>query len=151
MKITKNKLLIVCVILCFVELIYILNLKIYLAYNNNFKKLPPDVALRIFYSTDVMEDQLSGNLIAAGEKVVPLVIKEVVRKDMIKRRYAIAALGIIGSVEALPVLEKIFRDITEQQYIRCDSLQAIQLINQDKANALSKETAVVSSNFCWLH
>ncbi len=90
----------------------------------------PELALKAFYEREVAEDQIMDPLILAGPSVVPLLEKELVNEDMPNRRYAVAALGNLGSKAALPILEKLTRSTTEVDYIRCDALAAIAMIDQ---------------------
>src|SRR5262245_45882955 len=64
----------------------------------------------------VAEDMLMDPLIVAGEKVVPLVIREIKNKEMPRRRYAIGFLGNGSYKQALPALEDIFQDLSEKDY-----------------------------------
>jgi len=77
-------------------------------------------------------------LIKAGSAVVPLVLKEVKNKNMPRRRYAIAFLGNGSYREALPVLEAILNDPTEEDYIRGDALQSIYMIDQVRSKEFAQ-------------
>lgn len=68
-------------------------------------------------------------LILGGKKIVPLIIREVQRPDMPRRRYAINFLGNGGYAEAVPSLEKILQDETELDYVRGDALEAMYQID----------------------
>lgn len=72
-------------------------------------------------------------LILAGPDVIPLVQRELSNPNMPRRRYAIGALGNIGDKSALATLRKIFEDRSEVDYIRCDALEAIAMIDRDMA------------------
>ena len=93
------------------------------------KQVAPEDALKRFYDHDGPEDSLMDPLILAGDSVVPLVLKEVMNKNMPRRRYAIAFLGNGSYKDALPVLEPILQDPVEADYIRGDALQSIFLID----------------------
>jgi HEAT repeat protein len=80
-------------------------------------------------------------LIVAGKKVVPLLLKEIQDKNMLQRRYGIVALGHLGDLSAIPVLERILKDPSEIDYFRCDALEAIALLDSDEAHVLAKEQA----------
>jgi len=90
----------------------------------------PEAALAEFYEYDGMEEQLMDPLIRAGEKVVPLVIEKVKDKNMPRRRYAIGFLGNGAYRQALPVLQQILQDTTEEDYFRGDALQSIYQIDE---------------------
>lgn len=92
----------------------------------------PELALKAFYEREVAEDQIMDPLILAGPNVIPLLEKEVVNPDMPNRRYAIGALGNLGSKAALPTLEKLAGTKSEVDYIRCDSLTAIGMIDHQE-------------------
>lgn len=100
--------------------------------------LSPQQALNEFYAYQGAEDQLMDPLIVAGKGVVPLVITEIENPNMVKRRYAIGALGNIGDKDALPTLEKILDNNMEEDYIRCDALNSIGLIDFERAKELSR-------------
>jgi hypothetical protein len=99
-----------------------------------YPKIPksPELALKTFYEREVAEDQIMDPLIIAGSSVVPLLEKEVANPDMPNRRYAIGALGNLGSKSALSVLEKLAGTKSEDSYIRCDALVAIGMIDQQE-------------------
>lgn len=92
----------------------------------------PELALKAFHEREVAEDQIMDPLILAGPSVVPYVEKELANEDMPNRRYAVAALGNLGSKAALPVLEELARSTAEVDYIRCDALTAIAMIEQQE-------------------
>lgn len=92
--------------------------------------LTPEQILERFQLTASAEDMLMDPLILGGGKVVPLVVREIQKRDMFRRRYAIGFLGNGAYVEAVPVLEKIIEDETEEIFIRVDSLLAIYQIDQ---------------------
>lgn len=87
--------------------------------------LTPEQILERFYSNIAPEDTLMDPLILGGEKVVPLIINEVQRRDMPRRRYAIGFLGNGAYFSSVPILERIVEDETEKDYIRGDALKAI--------------------------
>lgn len=100
-----------------------------------YSRIPDDPAsaLKSFYERDVAEDQLMDPLILAGRDVIPLLERELLNPDMPRRRYAISAIGNIGDKAALPILRKILEDRSEVDYIRCDSLEAISMIDRHMA------------------
>lgn len=91
--------------------------------------LTPEQILQRFHSNIAAEDMLMDPIILGGKKVVPLIINEVQRRDMPRRRYAIGFLGNGLYPEAIPTLEKILEDETEKDYIRGDALKAIYQID----------------------
>lgn len=88
-------------------------------------------------STDRAEDQLMDPLILAGDDVVPLVLQHVKDRGLPRRRYAICFLGNSGKREALPVLESLYADASELDYIRGDALQAIAMIDLEHGKRLA--------------
>jgi HEAT repeat protein len=109
-----------------------------------YSRIPSDpaTALRSFYERDVAEDQIMDPLILSGDAIVPLLERALVDPDMPRRRYAIGALGNIQSKTAVPVLERMTLDQNEPDYIRCDSLAAIAMI--DKSEGLRIASLVMS-------
>jgi len=83
-------------------------------------------------------------LILAGKKVVPSLLKEIQDKNMQRRRYGIAALGLLGDPSALPTLETILKDPSEADYFRCDALEAIALLDSNVGRSFAKEQAASS-------
>lgn len=92
----------------------------------------PELALESFYKREVAEDQIMDPLILAGPDVVPLLARELPSPEMPNRRYAIGALGNIGSKAALPILEQLARSTSEVDYIRCDAVTAIAMIDHQQ-------------------
>jgi len=77
-------------------------------------------------------------LIIAGDKVVPLVLKEIQNKNMPRRRYAIHFLGNGSYRQALPLLMTILQDSAEEDYFRGDALISIYLIDEAKGKELAR-------------
>lgn len=99
----------------------------------------PETTLAEFYAYNGAEDQLMDPLILAGEKVVPLVLEKIKNRNMPRRRYAIGFLGNGSYEQALPVLQEILQDDTEDVHFRADALQAIyEIDNQLGANYAKK-------------
>lgn len=99
-------------------------------------------ALRVlseFYEDNVPEPVMDRRLLSAGKGIVPYVIKEIQRKDMPKRRYAISALGKIGDRLALPALVKILEDKSEADLFRGDALTAIWRLDRNLGEQLAKK------------
>jgi hypothetical protein len=90
-----------------------------------------------FYAGD-HEPELDDPLIAAGKPMVPYICEAVSHPDMQLRRYAIGALGFIGDKRATPTLERILADTTQVDYVRADALQAIYLIDRERADRLAR-------------
>jgi hypothetical protein len=100
-----------------------------------YSRIPesPAAALKSFYEREVAEDQLMDPLILAGSGVIPLLEQDLLDSDMPRRRYAIGAVGNIGDNAALPTLKKIVEDRSEVDYIRCDALEAVAMIDRSVA------------------
>lgn len=93
----------------------------------------PAEAVKSFYEREVAEDQLMDPLILAGPDVIPLLEQDLLDANVPRRRYAIGAVGNIGDRSALPTLRKILEDRSEVDYIRCDALEAMAMIDRDMA------------------
>ncbi len=95
----------------------------------------PERAYQAFLNREGVtgEDETMDPLIVAGDKVVPMVIEGIKDKKMKLRGYAIEFLGNGSYQQALPVLELILGDSTEDEYFRSTALQAIYLIDSAKA------------------
>ena len=99
----------------------------------------PEAALADFYdTTDQAEDMLMDPLVLAGEKVVPLVLKEIARPEMKLRRYAIHFLGNGKYQSSIPTLETILANEQEIDYIRGDALASIFSIQPELGISLAK-------------
>lgn len=98
----------------------------------------PEVVLNRFYTEqDLGEDQISDSLILAGFRMVPLLEKEVLKKDIPRRLYAIQALGMITNRNSIPVLEQILKDKTEIASFRASALRAVAVIDINIAQQLA--------------
>lgn len=89
----------------------------------------PEKNLKLFCTTPGTDERAVDHLRKAGDKVVPLVIGEVGKKDMPRRRTAMQFLASSRQRTALPTLELILRDETEEQAVRAEALRAINLID----------------------
>ena len=69
-------------------------------------------------------------LILAGNPIVPTVLDALGDKKLKLRRYAMGFLGNGGYKEALPMLQRIAADESEEKWIREDSLESIHLIDE---------------------
>ena len=92
----------------------------------------PDAALREFQQANGPECELGRPLVMAGEKAVPAIVEAITNPEMPRRRYAIGALGDIGSSEALNFLQQILQDDAEIDDFRADALEAIYKIDADR-------------------
>ena len=101
-------------------------------------QVDPATALDEFYAYDGAEDTLMDPLIVAGSDVVPIVLEQIVKTDMVKRRYAIQALGNIGDPSAIPTLELLAESTSEPGYIRCVSTQAVAHMDWDAGRELAQ-------------
>ena len=106
--------------------------------------LSPEETLKRFYSEEMAEDQLVDSLILGGKEIAPLLIEKIKDKNMRQRRYAIAALGHLGDLSAVPALEGILKDTSEIDYFQCDALEAIALLDSHAALVLAKEHSASS-------
>ncbi len=93
----------------------------------------PREKLDRFYSIDLPESSLIPFLLDGGQELVPLLSMEIRNKEMHRRRYAIGALGKLKNNDALPSLELLAQDQSEQDYIRCDAIEAIRDIDASYA------------------
>ena len=105
---------------------------------------PDDVLIKFYEygdspSTGAAEDMLMDPLILGGEKVAPLITKEIKNKEMEMRRYAIGFLGICAYKQAVPVLTKILLDDTEEFYFRMDALESIYFIDKKMAQKYAQQ------------
>jgi len=104
-----------------------------------FISTPEQVLTRYYTEKDLAEDQLIDSLILGGSKMVPILEKEILKKDIVRRRYAILALGNIGDKNSIPVLEQILQDRDEKEYYRGDALVAIALIDLSTAQKIAPQ------------
>lgn len=103
----------------------------------------PKAAMRDFYEREVAEDQIMDPLILAGDGVAPLLEEKIGNSDMPNRRYAIGALGNLKSRSSLAILKRLAQKTSEIDYIRCDALAAIGMIDRREGivvwNSIRKE------------
>lgn len=102
--------------------------------------------LNYFYNDKVPECITDRYLLTAGKGIVPYLIMEIRKKDMQKRRYAIAVLGKLGDSRALPLLVKIHEDLSEEIYFRCDALVSIWYIDRKLGEELAEKFADVDDS-----
>jgi len=99
------------------------------------------LALKAFYEREVAEDQIMDPLILIGPAVIPLLERDLPNTEMPNRRYAIGALGNLRSEAALPILKTLAGSKTENDYIRCDALTAIAMIEREESLRIANQTA----------
>lgn len=85
------------------------------------------------YGGNRMESQLTIPLKRAGPKILPSVLEAIQDREMPRRRYAISFIGSETYEPALPILQRILEDESEIWYFRADALEAIYLIDQERA------------------
>jgi hypothetical protein len=107
----------------------------------------PQAALTSFYERQVAEDQIMDPLILSGSEVVPLLQQEIKNPQMPNRRYAIGALGNLGEMQSVKILEEIAKSTSEVDYIRCDALTSIAMIDATEAIRVA-ESIVANSPAC---
>jgi hypothetical protein len=95
--------------------------------------------LHEFYTEIGPEVVIGHQLREAGRPIVPYVLREVQKKDMPRREYAILSLGRINDRRALPILENILQDKSESDYIRGDALRAIWHMDRELGKALARD------------
>jgi len=114
-----------------------------------------------FYTDAPHEPEIPAPLVAAGSKMTMPICEAVIHKDMMYRRYAIAALGIGRDRRALVTLEKIMNDESEIDYFRGDALQSIFRIDRALGRRYAKQhtngpdylkmiSAAIERNETWL-
>jgi hypothetical protein len=101
----------------------------------------PELALKAFYEREVAEDQIMDPLILIGPTVIPLLERDLTNTEMPNRRYAIGALGNLQSDTALPILKTLAGSKSEIDYIRCDALTAIAMIDREESLRLANHIA----------
>jgi hypothetical protein len=102
----------------------------------------PEAAFRDFANPEKRPEALLRDpLIRAGPRVLPLVLDAIKDRNFRLRRYAIGHLGCERYAPALPALERIVADPTEQDYFRGDALIAIWQIDRKRGEALVQEYA----------
>ena len=106
----------------------------------------PESVLADFYASKVRaEGMLMDPLILHADRVIPLVIREVERPDMPRRRYAIGFLGQTGAREALPLLHRILTNSQERDYFRADALKAIYYIDPPDGKRLAYDHSAATN------
>lgn len=98
---------------------------------------PPEVILKDFYSADCPEICLMDPLILAGDKVVPLVLRDIVDKAKHRRIYGIGFLGNGKYQCAVPTLTNIIENKSEDKYVRMAAFEALYSIDVSEAKRLA--------------
>jgi hypothetical protein len=98
-------------------------------------------AVARFHKAEGAEDQLMDPLILAGPAVIPLLERDLLEPGMPLKHYAIGALGNIGDRAALPVLRRLIDTEAEPEYVRCDALSALAMIDRDAALEAARKAA----------
>ena len=80
-------------------------------------------------------------LILSGRKAEEAVINALPNKEIAKRRYMVAYLGIIRSTNSIPLLTKIVADSSEPIYMRADALRSLYMVNSDVGMKISRSFA----------
>ena len=94
----------------------------------------------VAFYTDIPHDpEIPAPLVAAGPKMTEAICDAVTHKDMMYRRYALAALGFVRDRRALSTLEKIMNDESELDYFRGDALQSIFRIDRILGRRYAKQ------------
>lgn len=81
-------------------------------------------------------------MIVARRDVVPEVSAAILKRELPKRRYAIGFLGIASDSRALPNLERVLDDPSENPVIRGDALEAIAMIRPSHGRALAAKRQI---------
>jgi HEAT repeat protein len=102
----------------------------------------PEAVLEEFYNYNEPDSESLDPLILAGEKVVPLVMERVQDRNTQRRRLAIQFLGNSSYKQALPVLEKIMKDETEESHFRSTALISIFKIDEKLVKQFAQQYKV---------
>jgi hypothetical protein len=95
--------------------------------------------LEDFYAYHAPDSEGLDPLILAGDKVVPLVIEKIQDRNMKKRGLAIDFLGNGKHKQAIPVLEKIVIDESEEEHVREIALVSIYQIDGELGNQFAQK------------
>lgn len=96
--------------------------------------------LDMFYESTLPENSLTPFLVMGGQEMVPLLINEIQKKEVLKRRYLISAIGDLKDKRALSILTKIVLDRSEADCIRCDSMKSLEKIDTKFAESFSDKS-----------
>lgn len=99
----------------------------------------PEAVLEEFYNYQEPDSESLDPLILAGNKVVPLIIEKIRDRNMKRRRLAIDFLGNGEYRQALPTLEKIMLDETEERRFRETALISIFRIDKKLGDKFAQQ------------
>jgi hypothetical protein len=99
----------------------------------------PERVLEEFYNYHEPDSESLDPLILAGKKVVPLIIEKIQDRNMQRRRVAIDFLGNGSYKQALPVLEKIMKDETEENRFRAAALISVFKIDKNYGRQFAQQ------------
>ncbi|WP_094603337.1 hypothetical protein SPSIL_027700 [Sporomusa silvacetica DSM 10669] len=100
----------------------------------------PEYILNRFYTEqDLAVDQVMDSLILAGPKMAPLLEREILKREIPRRRHAITALGHLGNNNSFPILEHILQDKGEKEVFRADALLSIARIDLPYAQKIAPQ------------
>ncbi len=98
----------------------------------------PEYILNRFYTEqDLAVDQVMDSLILAGPKMAPLLEREILKREIPRRRHAITTLGHLGNNNSLPILEHILQDKSKKEGFRADALLSIARIDLPYAQKIA--------------
>jgi hypothetical protein len=102
-----------------------------------------------FYNNSGCEGELMNPLVHASKAMTPVIIEAIAHQDMKLRRYAIGAIGWRKDKTAIPALEKILTDETEDEVFRGDAMQSIFVLDRSlgKRYAAKYKTAKTEYNY----
>lgn len=100
----------------------------------------PEYIINRFYTEqDLAEDQLMDSLILGGSKMVPLLEREILKKETPRRLYAISALSVLGKNDSIPIIEHILQDKSEKEDFRAAALRAVARIDLPYAQKIAPQ------------
>lgn len=120
-----------------------------IVYPKNFALLFSDnqQTLKSFlYQDGRAEDEIMDPLIIRGEKIASDVLFLIEDRELPYRRYAISYLGLLKYKDAIPILESMALDASEEFYIRADALEAIYAIDQVRGKGLARQLDELAEN-----
>jgi hypothetical protein len=98
----------------------------------------PEATLDDFYEYHAPDSEGLDPLILAGDKIVPLVIEKIQDRNMNKRGLAIDFLGNGEHKIAIPILEEIVIDESEEEHFRKIALVSIYQIDGELGNEFAQ-------------
>lgn len=139
LRVGRIKKIIVLILLLPVAFLSFLGPNVIDAINLRLFASPEYILNRFYTEQNLFEDQLEDSLILAGSKMAPLLEREILKKEIQRRRYAIGALGFIGNNNSVQILEHILQDKSEIEYFRGDALEAIAGIDLPYAQKIAPQ------------